>query len=250
MKTFFLVLAGLCFLGFLFSISPWLGMVGIFSALGYYFSIKKPLPKEDIPESIAGFNSELGPQAPVIQEPVLNENSSEISNVPKISDANSSGGWGRNLGYIILVMMVSGLVRKTVQYFSTEARVAASQYSAWESDFKTSFHSNCKGAAVKSLLDAESVDVKSNTKFISYIEDAASEYCNCMVSKVESKHIIATKYNKYSKTQAQVEREIDVKISTYLASPDGVKTVEGCLETAVKVTSDRIKEKDRVPTSL
>lgn len=252
MKTFFLVLAGLCFLGFLFSISPWLGMGGIFLSCAYYFSTRKPKAPAEPPLPKTQSN-DYQPSKPAeefrIERPYLQETTKadlpspatdvQVESIHKAPDVSNPYGFKLGkVGSFVLLVALSTAVRLGFREWKksqVDAEVKASQFEEWPDSTRVAFESSCS-TSVKDTTDKETVEaVLSRPNGEGIFNTYAKEYCSCMRVVVEYKHLIPTKYNPSRTTIDGYKADIQAIASRFYNSPEGKQAAEKCDEKAGEV---------------
>ncbi len=95
-----------------------------------------------------------------------------------------------------------------------QAEIEASKYESWPSEFKQEFVASCVRGA-KSAPWAQS-------------------YCQCYTDILEGEHLIPTKYNSVTTSEAQYEEHVGKIVDDFLESPVGKAGLEKCLGNAQK----------------
>lgn len=91
-----------------------------------------------------------------------------------------------------------------------EAEIAASKHQRWPASFKSEFVTTCaeEGTAEEKPF--------------------LTPYCDCIASKIENAHVIATKYNSLTETQTDYGVRTAEQVKGYLTSKDGIAAADDC----------------------
>lgn len=110
-------------------------------------------------------------------------------------------------------------------FFAAEYQVSHSREEAWPQAFKVEFVNSCSSATDHKMIEGiENPDGFQKQK----IHEFSQNYCSCIAERVESAHVIRTKYNAMKETAEAYSNETDVAMNAYMDSQAGQQTTEDC----------------------
>lgn len=248
MKKLWAALAAFCLFGFLFSVSPWLGMCGVF--LGIVL-IPKCMPKIretlGLPPKPATDQARFVP-APQTERSVGEEKTeiagTEAERLTGAEEAHSvdkKSTWPAKVaGWIVFAMCFAG-TKTLFTHLSTETRIAIEKRTGWNSDFKKSFITHCAVTAHAETMKELEAEYKVTPQLAEYANNYAQGFCVCFTDKIEASSTIEPIYNKMTDTRDSAGKRNEAAISKYIESPEGKLASSNCAKGSLEKAVAKLK---------